>query len=571
MQQSHIFDSALCAMSPRLSPILPTLLLASFLVAGLLVSGCTRPETEEMKQADAFVAKGDAAAEAKDTLVALQHYTKATQLDSTHALAWILRGYAHGGLQQHEDAIAAMDRVIELRPDFAQAYRAKASYQISLDRLAAARENARVAIGLDDADPHSYFTLGSTHVAEGRLEIARAFFKKGLQRLDPMQDENPVSDYMDVLTQQDHNPEEIRQMKTWSASYWEQMQTQAAAGIVRTTRPDTGGMGLLSLLGAWVTLVLGILSLFRQSEEAMTEASIDRVRAWLRRRSDPGVLTQETDVHTDVPEGGAEAEEGPDADAPPGALASTRSAPATWPSTFRSLFESVFGLRHLSVQCFARSALASIGTILVVLLATMDVRTLHGDGMYAGGLVRSAWLMLLVFVFNLVTDYISLGETRWILRRLSTGGAHVGRQVRLLLVDVLLTTLILVGMGAFLALGLSFVDRVVVPLPAEIAPSFNNLVAWKYALTDGRSAVIDGWAMDLYPGLAMLASTYFTSIWVLGYVFVGLLLRAFDQLLQGTAGLARVIDVEGHPVRAMGIVLSIVTTLGFLLSAPFVL
>ena len=92
-----------------------------------------------------------------------------------------------------------------------------------------------------------------------------------------------------------------------------------------------GGPGPLALLGTWITLIVGIVSLFEKGEEAMTQESQRVVRNWLLRDN--------------------LAEEG-----------------ANWADSFKDLFDAVFTKHHLSWTCFSRSVLASATIITGVIL-----------------------------------------------------------------------------------------------------------------------------------------------------------------------------------------------------------
>jgi len=69
----------------------------------------------------------------------------------------------------------------------------------------------------------------------------------------------------------------------------------------------------------------------------------------------------------------------------------------------------------------------------------------------------------------------------------------------------------------------------------------------------------------------MAYTTLFTSVWVWLYVGAGLLLRALRPVLESLDWLKRHLDVETRPVHAMGLLLALLTSLGFAAGAPFVL
>ncbi|MEO1471105.1 MAG: hypothetical protein AAFV86_18825, partial [Pseudomonadota bacterium] len=84
----------------------------------------------------------------------------------------------------------------------------------------------------------------------------------------------------------------------------------------------------------------------------------------------------------------------------------------TWSKTFVSLFDAVFGARHLSLKCFVRSAIAS-------LIAVAGIWMLMGEaGTFALRLEAELGLgavLVIALGVNVVADYVSLLETRWLL------------------------------------------------------------------------------------------------------------------------------------------------------------
>ena len=87
----------------------------------------------------------------------------------------------------------------------------------------------------------------------------------------------------------------------------------------------------------------------------------------------------------------------------------------TWSRTFCALFDAVFGEDHFSWRCLWRSAVAS-------LVAVLLIWTLMGEAGLIGARLRAevslGWLLAAALFVNVVADYLSLLETRWLLGRL---------------------------------------------------------------------------------------------------------------------------------------------------------
>ncbi len=107
-----------------------------------------------------------------------------------------------------------------------------------------------------------------------------------------------------------------------------------------------------------------------------------------------------------------------------------------WAKTFLSLFDALFGEKHLSLKCLIRSCIASL----------IAVSGIWGLMIWSGTLTRVDFqdmtltkALLLGIAVNLGADYVSLTETRWLLGRLPairSGALHA----LILLVDLIVTT-----------------------------------------------------------------------------------------------------------------------------------
>lgn len=293
---------------------------------------------------------------------------------------------------------------------------------------------------------------------------------------------------------------------------------------------DTNPLEILSFFVTWIAVCLGLVWMFREGEKVMSGESRASVSDWLLRED----------------------------------FAESRS---NWPKTFIALFDAIFTEHHLSWTCVRRSALTSL------LVMTMLLGGFVGIGMIPlpsslYQLLLTGVILLLPLSLNIVVDYVSLFETRWILGRMSQSRnafVHAGY----LVADLLLTLLCILTPFLILQVaGISLIGGIPVDSSRfwqQLVGAVQNVLELFFALRAGE-----------FGGLAntmsiMLFSTTFTSVWVWLYVGAGLLLRALRPVLESLDVLKRHLNVETRPIHTMGVLLALLTSLGFAASAPFVL
>jgi hypothetical protein len=315
------------------------------------------------------------------------------------------------------------------------------------------------------------------------------------------------------------------------------------AGAVGTALllSDAEAMRVLAFFGTWLLVCGGLVGLFRQGEQLMSPEGRAAISTWL------------------LQEHFAERAAG-------------------WPEAFGRLFDAVFTEDHLSWTCFRRSAVAS------VLVVAAGILGIYAFGNWAPGRALAqnnylgvegavtvsgpAFAMMVGYVAmaNVVMDYASLFQTRWVLGRMAET-ERTSLYVVYLLVDVLLTLALLVGF-----LVLFFAPFTVVVAELVTGDGFTSFAAW----VDSFQRIVTGEVGKALSGQArpvsvIFASTFVTSMWIWLYMGASLLLRALRPILEGLEVLKRVIDVRNRPAAAMGLLLAVVVSVGFAISAPFVL
>jgi len=88
---------------------------------------------------------------------------------------------------------------------------------------------------------------------------------------------------------------------------------------------------------------------------------------------------------------------------------------STWATHFCNMFDAVFGKRHLSWQCFFRSSIASLVSVILFYILFAKVLGVMSERTPAN--LPFLFVLLAGPFLNFVPDYLSLFETRWLLYR----------------------------------------------------------------------------------------------------------------------------------------------------------
>lgn len=277
---------------------------------------------------------------------------------------------------------------------------------------------------------------------------------------------------------------------------------------------------LLLYAASWVTITGGIWLLFERAEVVVTPETKAAISRWLR-NLDP-----------------------------------TTAFP-NWPATFAAVFDRIFGERHLSWRCFRRSCAASFISVVIVTLFWAALRP-HQFTMF----VKDENYIFLVLIFvmacvlNLIPDYLSLLESRHIIRWMSRRRSIV-RIFALLAVDLLISAAII---------SVAFFYWLAPILFKSGDPVFNSFlsVLLHLLLLSSLSEGLPSFGICFY-------STFFTSVWVWVYALSGLVVRLGQYLGISLRGLKMILDLDKKPLRSMGLVAMLLVTLLYLVAAPFLL
>lgn len=221
----------------------------------------------------------------------------------------------------------------------------------------------------------------------------------------------------------------------------------------------------------------------------------------------------------------------------------------TWTQIFVEVFDHVFTKHHLSWRCFLRSCLASLAAVAIVTVIWAALRPaefkefLYLDFYIAlptGPPSTDPWFIAIIFLIaayvNLVPDYISLLESRYILRWMTYAG----------------TTPAILGL-----LAIDFIATVVISLAAFwtfLFVGFGRDPVWSFLFI--RDLLLESrgfpFSFDSLPIGIWFYSAFFTSVWVWLYAFSGLVLKLVSYLRILVGYSAKILDLETKPLQSMG-------------------
>lgn len=284
---------------------------------------------------------------------------------------------------------------------------------------------------------------------------------------------------------------------------------------------DSSELGVVAFLGAWVTTIGGVWFLFEKADETLAPEVRERLSDWLM-----------------------------------GVSAGDRIR--RWPDQFIALFDRAFGARHLSWLRLRRSALATFVLTWIVAGWWMTTHPPPSASMAGRALLLVTGASV---IFSIVADYLSLIETRWVLDRLSGGGAVAPW----LLFDIVAT--------AVLGLSIYMVVFVSVEGPGRLPSAMLDMLTFEITMaifdavhdgTTGQSSEVV-YAMPMAP---FFYATFFTSLWVWLFVAASGLVRVATVALQQTSRLRGILDVRDKPGRSLGLAAVGLVTLFYAATVP---
>jgi hypothetical protein len=225
-----------------------------------------------------------------------------------------------------------------------------------------------------------------------------------------------------------------------------------------------------------------------------------------------------------------------------------------WPETFAKVFDRVFGKRHLTWFCFWRSAgtslilaFISFGIMFQNVIGRVSLHSLIAD------VVLLAMFYPLLFVTNVIPDYLSLLETRKVLWLISRT-RNTCLRIMLIVFDGAATIVIAAWGATIFAVVNSFIRQT---HPFTWQHGLGVILSYPVLLVrNGKGFFGELLRTDEGLSLAygMVLPAFFTSIWLWLYAGSGFILKAARRFDIGFEWFNRNFDIEKKPLQSIGLI-----------------
>jgi len=244
-------------------------------------------------------------------------------------------------------------------------------------------------------------------------------------------------------------------------------------------------------------------------------------------------------------------------------------AVASWPAMFASVFDRVFGERHLSWRCFWRSCLASLVSVTIMtFIWGIQNPAEFSTFLLAGYISIFKPVFIVLVIVNFILDYLSLLESRYVIRWMSKARSRFSIRAGLAIDCAASAVLALASYWINFNILFGFLNLLLItaisitgfhPCPNCPPPWFTDPLDFLMRLPSFIGGILSlARGTNALPDLAIFFySTFFTSVWVWLYAFSGLVVRMGRYFGLGLG----LIDVENKPLRSLGLISIILVTL----------
>jgi hypothetical protein len=236
------------------------------------------------------------------------------------------------------------------------------------------------------------------------------------------------------------------------------------------------------------------------------------------------------------------------------------SLPKGWTKSFAAVFDAIYTPKHFSFRCFFRSCISSLIAIAIIYAIYVSIN--RGTDFYSAFNFSNAraidYLILILapILLNFIPDYVSLLETRFVLKKLSSGGSTLFY----VFLDILLTWLIatsayFIGSFVLFAVDSGFKD---IEYELAIAAYFRDVIWLQTYLVP-------------FPFGVLFYSTFITSIWLWLFILGVYIVRKLYAALKHASKYIRYLNIEEYPLKSIGFVSMILTILIYIFGYVLIL
>ena len=272
---------------------------------------------------------------------------------------------------------------------------------------------------------------------------------------------------------------------------------------------------ILNLIVAWAASLTGIKLLFKAMEDTPADDKKRSVANWLKSIADK----------------------------------STSNTIIDSPQWFVESFDRIFGKKHLTIQCFLKSCVASIIAVvfMTIIWALSDFASFIA--FFDFGLTAIFFVFIWIVFLNFIPDFISLLETRWILN--SFENVSLIKMSGLLLIDIIITGIIF-AFGLWIYL-LNFEST------TEYVKILTLFIQFKSQYIGSLNGGING-GIFFY-------STFFTSVWLYLFIISSIGAKVIYSFGHFGNTIMDFFGVQKTPFQSMGTITMILVTVCFVIYA----
>lgn len=243
-----------------------------------------------------------------------------------------------------------------------------------------------------------------------------------------------------------------------------------------------------------------------------------------------------------------------------------------WTSKFPDIFDSVFGKKHFSFHCFFKSSIASMFIVIVFALGWCAFSPKELVRFLSAYRDKTFLMMLYgILFYNIIADYFSLLETRYIITLMSQTKSII-KICSLLFIDFIASIFIF---SFFLSLN-SVTLLMFVKLPPLVPPEAGKLYMLLENSYDNFIYILQGGVLLFndfrplpYPPIGIFVySSLFTSIWIWIYFVSISLLKMNKYLIRSLMFFKRFLDIDNKPFRSIGAFAIVIISAIYLLLIP---